>query len=201
MKSKDCRKQFSVTVGTVFERSKIELNKWLMVVHLMCASKKANSSLQISRMLGVTYKSAWFMTHRIRDAMKSGSTGLMGSGGGAVEADEPYWGTSKARAKGARGYDHRMKVVSLVERGGERRSIVVHSVNGKTIRETLDSSVCKSANLLTDEATVYTKAGREYASHRTTRHKAGQYAVGKNKSDTVVSSFNLLKRGIVGTFD
>ena len=84
MKCADCRKQFSVTVGTVFERSKIPLNKWLMAVHLMCASKKAISSHQLHRMLGVTYKSAWFMTHRIREAMKPGSTGLMGTGGGTV---------------------------------------------------------------------------------------------------------------------
>ena len=87
-KCKDCRKQFSVTVGTVFERSKIPLNKWLMAVHLMCASKKAISSHQLHRMLSVTYKSAWFMTHRIREAIQPGSTSLMGSGGGTVEADE-----------------------------------------------------------------------------------------------------------------
>ena len=102
-KCKDCRKQFSVTVGTVFERSKIPLNKWLMAVHLMCASKKAISSHQIHRMLGVTYKSAWFMTHRIREAMTSGNTGLLGSGGGTVEVDETYWGNNgkQRRARAA----------------------------------------------------------------------------------------------------
>jgi transposase-like protein len=91
-KCKDCRKQFTVTVGTVFERSRIELNKWLVAVHLMCASKKAISSHQLHRMLGVTYKSAWFMTYRIREAMKPENTGLMGTGGGTVEADETCWG-------------------------------------------------------------------------------------------------------------
>lgn len=200
LKCKDCRKQFSVTVGTVFERSKIPLNKWLMAVHLMCASKKAISSHQIHRMLGITYKSAWFMTHRIREAMKSGSAGLLGSGGGIVEADETYWGTSSKKNPGARGYAHKMKVVSLVERGGEKRSVVVRSVNAKTLKEVVNNNVCKSAHLMTDEFSSYTKLGREYASHGVTRHSAGQYAEGVNHSNTVESSFSLLKRGLVGTF-
>jgi len=93
MKCKDCRKQFSVTVGTVFERSKIPLNKWLLAVHLMCASKRAMSSHQIHRMLGVTYKSAWFMTRRVREAMNPGNAGLVGTGGGTIEADET-WGNN-----------------------------------------------------------------------------------------------------------
>ncbi|MBW8312079.1 MAG: IS1595 family transposase [Rhizobium sp.] len=200
MKCKDCRKQFSVTVGTVFEKSKIPLNKWLMAVHLMCASKKAISSHQIHRMLGVTYKSAWFMTHRIREAMKPGSTGLMGSGGGVVEADETYWGTSKSKPAKARGYEHKMKVVSLVERGGEKRSIVVQSVNSKTLRVVLEANVCKSAHLMTDEFGGYKKLGKEFASHRFTTHQSGQYADGETHSNTVESSFSLLKRGLIGTF-
>ncbi len=200
MKCKDCRKQFSVTVGTVFERSKIPLNKWLLAVHLMCASKKAVSSHQIHRMLGVTYKSAWFMTHRIREAMKPGSTGLMGSGGGTVEADETYWGNNGKQRKGARGYAHKMKVVSLVERGGEKRSVVVNAVNAKTLRVVLDENVSKSAHLMTDEHSAYTLIGREFASHGVTSHGAGEYARGEIHSNTVESSFSLLKRGLIGTF-
>lgn len=200
MKCKDCRKQFSVTVGTVFEKSKIPLNKWLLAVHLMCASKKAISSHQIHRMLGVTYKSAWFMTHRIREAMKAGNAGLMGVGGGTVEADETYWGHNGKQRKGARGYQHKMKVVSLVERDGEKRSIVVSSVNAKTLTTVLDSNVCKSAHLMTDEHSGYTLAGREYASHGVTSHGKGEYARGKVHSNTVESSFSLLKRGLIGTF-
>ena len=180
MKCADCRKQFSVTVGTVFERSKIPLNKWLMAVHLMCASKKAISSHQLHRMLGVTYKSAWFMTHRIREAMKPGSTGLMGTGGGTVEADETYWGNQGKQRTGARGYAHKMKVVSLVERGGTKRSIVVNAVNAKTLTAVLDENVCKSAHLMTDEHAGYTKAGRKFASHGVTSHSAGQYVDGNN---------------------
>lgn len=195
-----CRKQFTVTVGTVFERSKIPLNKWLLAVHLMCASKKAMSSHQIHRMLGVTYKSAWFMTHRIREAIKPGSVGLMGTGGGTVEADETYWGNKGKQSKGARGYQHKMKVVSLVERGGEKRSIVVNAVNAKTLTAVLDDNVCKSAHLMTDEHAGYTKAGRKFASHGVTRHSARQYVDGINHSNTVESSFSLLKRGLIGTF-
>jgi transposase-like protein len=162
-KCTDCRKQFSVTVGTVFERSKIALNVWLMAVHLICSSKKAISSHQIHRMLGITYKSAWFMTHRIREAMKPDGGGLLGSGGGTVEADETYWGNNGKQRKGARGYAHKMKVVSLVERGGEKRSVVVNAVNAKTLRVVLDANVCKSANLMTDEHSGYTLIGREFA--------------------------------------
>lgn len=98
-KCKDCRKQFSVIVGTVFSDSKIPLNKWLLVVHLMCASKKAISAHQIHRMIGITYKSAWFMCHRVREAMKGHGAGLLGSGGGAVEVDETYWGKQKGSKK------------------------------------------------------------------------------------------------------
>lgn len=199
-KCKDCRKQFSVTVGTVFERSKIDLNKWLLAVHLMCASKKAMSSHQIHRMLGVTYKSAWFMTHRIREAMKPGSTGLMGEGGGVVEADETFWGNNGKQPKGARGFAHKMKVVSLVERDGEKRSVVVPNVNAKTLRSVLEANVSKSAHLMTDEHAGYTKVGREFASHGVTRHSRSEYAIGKIHSNTAESSFSLLKRGLVGTF-
>jgi transposase-like protein len=198
-KCKDCRKQFSVTVGTVFEKSKIPLNKWLLAVHLMCASKKAISSHQIHRMLGVTYKSAWFMTHRIREAMKA-EGGLLGTNGGTVEADETYWGNNGKQRKGARGYQHKMKVVSLVERGGLKRTIVVNAVNAKTLTAVLDSHVCKSANLMTDEHAGYTKAGRKFASHGVTRHSRGEYAIGSVHSNTVESSFSLLKRGLIGTF-
>jgi len=199
-KCKDCRKQFTVIVGTVFSDSKIPLNKWLLAVHLLCASKKAMSSHQLHRMLGVTYKSAWFMTHRIREAMKGENGGLMGSGGGVVEADETYWGNQGKQPKGARGYQHKMKIVSLVERGGEKRSVVVSNVNAKTLRVVIEKNVSKSANLMTDEHSAYTKLGREFASHGVTVHSEGEYARDNIHSNTVESSFSLLKRGLIGTF-
>ncbi len=121
-KCADCREQFTVTVGTVFERSKVPLSKWLMAVYLLCTSKKGISSHQLHRTLGVTYKTAWFMTHRIREAMTSNPDGLLGGGGGTVEADETYWGNNKRTVGPGRGYAHKMKVVSLVERGGQVRS-------------------------------------------------------------------------------
>src|SRR5438046_7603246 len=118
-KCKDCREQFSVTVGTVFESSKIALSKWLTAVYLLCSSKKGISSHQLHRTLGVTYKTAWFMTHRIREAMTGKASGLLGGNGGTVEADETFWGNNKPRkpSKG-RGYAHKMKILSLVERNG-----------------------------------------------------------------------------------
>ncbi|MEP7043846.1 MAG: IS1595 family transposase [Dokdonella sp.] len=200
IKCKDCRKQFSVTVGTVFERSKIALNKWLLAVHLMCASKKAVSSHQIHRMLGITYKSAWFMTHRIREAMKPNGGGLLGSDGGAVEVDETYWGTSKPKGKAARGYDHKMKIMSLVERDGKKRTAHVANVTGATVREVLNANVSKSAKLMTDEAAVYTKVGKEFASQGVVRHANKEYARGDVTTNLVEASFSLLKRGLIGTF-
>lgn len=198
-KCKDCREQFSVTVGTVFERSKISLNLWLLAVHLMCASKKGISSHQIHRMLGVTYKTAWFMTHRIREAMKS-EGGLLGGGGEPVEVDETYWGTSKPKGKTARGYDHKMKIVSLVERDGQKRTIHVNAVNAKTINPLLKKHLSSKARLMTDEASVYTIPGRDFAEHGVVNHKSREYARGDVTTNTVESSFSLLKRGLVGTF-
>lgn len=131
----DCRKQFTVTVGTLFEGSKISLDKWLQAVYLMCASKKGISSHQLHRMLGITYKSAWFMTHRIREAMKDPIFSKMGGGGGVVEADETFWGNKKPKGqKKGRGYHHKEKVFSLVERGGKVRSFHVPRVNADTLK-------------------------------------------------------------------
>ncbi len=200
-KCKDCRKQFSVTVGTVFSGSKIPLNKWLLAVHLMCASKKAISSHQIHRMLGITYQSAWFMTHRIREAMRDGVGGLLGSGGGTVEADETFWGNEGKQAKGARGYAHKMKVFSLVERGGSKRSIVVKSTSAKTLRPLMSENVAKDAKIMTDEMGAYRDVSKEFASHDIVTHSKGEYVCEKTiHTNTVESSFSLLKRGLIGTF-
>lgn len=124
----DCRKQFSVTVGTVFERSKIPLHKWILATHLLCSSKKGMSSHQLHRTLGVTYKTAWFMTHRVREAMRSGSLAPFGSNGGDVEVDETFIGKDPDKPKGktARGYEHKNKVLALVDRStGQARTMVI----------------------------------------------------------------------------
>ncbi len=198
-KCKDCREQFTVTVGTLFTDSKVPLNKWLQACYLMASSKKGISSKQLERMLGVSYKTAWFMSHRIREAM-AGDGGLLGGNGGPVEVDETYWGNTGKQAKGARGYAHKMKVVSLVERDGKKRSYHVANVTAATVRPILKAQVSEKARLMTDEASVYTKVGKEFAEHGVVNHSAGEYARGDITTNTVESSFAILKRGLYGTF-
>ncbi len=195
-----CRRQFTVTVGTVFERSKVPLNKWLMAVYLMCASKKGMSAHQIHRMLGVTYKTAWFMCHRIREAMQDDGS-ILGGGGGTVEVDETFWGNIKPKGeKKGRGYHHKMKVLSLIDRAGKKRSFKVDRVNAKTLKPYLEQHISADANLMTDEASAYTKVGRSFATHGVVRHGIGEYAIGKINTNSAESSFSLLKRGLRGVF-
>ena len=194
-KCSDCREQFSVTVGTVFESSKIKLHIWLQACYLMSASKKGVSSKQLERMLGVTYKTAWFMSHRIREAM-TGEGGLLGGAGTPVEVDETYWGNVGKQAPGGRGGDHKMKVLSLVERDGQKRSFHVTNVNAITLRPIMQAQIDKSARLMTDEAAVYVPIGGDFASHETVNHSAKVYARGDVTTNTVESSFAILKRGL-----
>lgn len=196
----DCRQQFTVTVGTVFERSKVPLHKWVLATHLMCSSKKGISAHQLHRTLGVTYKTAWFMAHRIREAMNIEPEAPLGGNGGPVEVDETYWGNNGKQAKGARGWAHKMKVVSLVERDGQKRSYHVANVNHKTVGPILRKQVAEKARLMSDETTVYNKVGKEFASHEKVNHSAGEYSRGDVTTNTVESSFAILKRGLYGTF-
>ncbi len=196
----DCRTQFTVTVGTVFEDSKVPLHKWLYANHLLCASKKGISSKQLERMLGVSYKTAWFMSHRLREAMDTGMSGPLGGDGGPVEVDETYWGNTGKQAPGARGYAHKMKIVSLVERDGNKRSFHVANVTAKTVTPILREQVAKKARLMTDETSVYNAVGKEFASHEKVNHSAGEYSRGDVTTNTVESSFAILKRGLYGTF-
>lgn len=205
-KCADCYEQFTVTVGTVFERSKVPLHLWLQAVHLMCASKKGISAKQVERMLGVTYKTAWFMCHRIREAMTSKPGGLLGNDGGAVEADETFWGSAskddgtKATKKRG-GYYHKMKVLSLVDRNsGEKRSFHVAAVNAATLGPILKAQISTKARLVTDEAAQYRAVASHFASHQHTSHANGEYVRGDVHSNTVESSFAILKRGLYGTF-
>lgn len=195
----DCRNQFTVTVGTVFERSKVPLHKWVYATHLMCASKKGISSKQLERMLGVTYKTAWFMSHRIREAMNVEPSRSLG-GTNPVEVDETYWGNNGKHAAGARGGDHKMKIVSLVERDGEKRSFHVPNVTAKTLRPILTGQIAKRARLMTDEAKVYKPIGSHFLSHETVNHQMKEYSRGDVTTNSAESSFAILKRGLVGTF-
>ena len=192
----DCSSQFTVTVGTVFERSKIGLHIWLQAVHMMCASKKGISAKQLERMLGVTYKTAWFMSHRIREAMTTNPTGTLGGGSGIVEVDETYWGNKGKLPVGARGGDHKMKIVSLVERDGSKRSFHVANVNGATLSPILKSQIAAKARLMPDEAVFYKKV----AEHSSVNHGTKEYARGDVTTNTVEASFAILKRGLIGTF-
>ena len=155
-KCNDCRQQFSVMVGTVFESSKVPLHKWMLATHLICSSKKGMSSHQLHRTLGVTYKTAWFMAHRIREAMSTdGLTRKLGGGSGTtVEADETYLGNVTG-APIRRGYDHKMKVFSIVERQGDVRSWHVDNVKADTLVPLITGNVLAGTNVYTDEARVY----------------------------------------------
>ncbi|MGH6872421.1 MAG: IS1595 family transposase [Rhizomicrobium sp.] len=203
-----CRKQFSVTVGTVFERSHIPLNKWLMAAFLLCASKKGMSAHQMHRMLGITYKSAWFMCHRLREAMAplTGKAGPLGGEGMIVEADTTFVG-GKEKNKHAWQRDPKniggkgkQIVHTLVERGGRARSNHIANVAGKTLRPIVMTQVSRKSSLMTDTAGGYMKMGKEFARHEMVDHGAGEYVRGDAYSNTVESYFAILKRGIVGTY-
>lgn len=206
-KCASCRQQFSVTVGTVFERSKVPLNAWLLAVHLLCSSKKGVSAHQIHRTLGVTYKTAWFMCHRIREAMAPGSAGLMGSSGGTVEADEMYVrNPEKARknahykGKGKRGPSNHEQVFALVERGGEVRSFHVTNKNIADVRGLLKANASLDANLMTDESSLYGVVGKKFASHGRSNHSRKQYVKGDIHTNTIEGFFGILRRGLIGTY-
>jgi len=208
----DCREQFTVTVGTVFERSKIPLHKWVLATHLLCASKKGMSSHQLHRMLGVTYKTAWFMTHRIREAFRLPDAGPIGGGGKIVEADETFWGNIKGResgkGKGFGGGDHKHKILALVERDGAARSFHVANVDHETLKPILQAQIARETHLMTDGASHYRTMPRgQFLSHESVKHTQGQYAKKSRAvkgavahTNTVESFFGLLKRGLVGTY-
>ncbi len=198
----DCRQQFTVTVGTVFERSKVALNKWLLVNHLLCSSKKGMSAHQIARMIGVSYKTAWFMCHRIREAMKPLNPEPLGTGpDSVVEADETYVG-GKARNRATRKPAPKKAVVALVERDGQVRSFHVANVNSKTLRPLIVTNVDRAAHLMTDESPVYTRVGREFNGHSSVNHSASEYVTtgGFKHSNTVENFFSIFKRGVIGTY-
>jgi transposase-like protein len=195
----DCREQFTVTVGSVFERSKIALNKWLLCNHLLVASKKGMSALQISRMLGVTYKTAWFMCHRLREAMKDDGSPL-GGPGKVVESDEAFVGGSAKKRLGGRVAPMK-KVMTLVERDGRARSFHVANLNHNNMRGAIVTNVHRTSTLMTDDARVYWPIGREFAGHGTTLHSNREFArPGGVHSNTAENFFSILKRGVIGTY-
>jgi transposase-like protein len=205
----DCRDPFTVTVGTVFERSKIPLHKWLLAMQLMCSSKKGFSSHQLHRTLGVTYKTAWFMSHRIREAMRPNLRHLpyLGEGGGSVEVDETFTGSNpdNPRAKhGWGGTRHKNKVLSLVDRAsGQARSVVIDNLEWQTIRPILLDNISHEARILTDDAQQYKMLPVYFAGHEWVNHSGGEYVRLSDRSvhtNTIEGFFSIFKRGMKGVY-
>lgn len=203
-----CRKPFTVKVGTVFESSHIPMRLWLQAIFLIASSKKGISTNQLQRALGVTIRSAWFLSHRIREAMKLGGLELMGGAGGMVEADETFIGRDfnkkpKGEKKG-RGTGHKYKVFTLVDRmKGEARSIVVDNLTTKTLYPLLRENVHPHARLMTDEASQYQALGKMFARHAWTNHRDGEYVSRTDRtvhSNTVEGFFSIFKRGMKGVY-
>lgn len=196
---KECRKDFTVTMRTVMERSKIALHKWLMAFHLMCSSKKGISAHQLHRTLKVTYEAAWFMAHRIRESMRAGGLAVpMGSGGGIVEADETYIGRKQGMPR-TRGVQHKMAVVSLVERGGRVRSFKVDEVTKPEVEWIINQNVAREARLMTDSHGIYRHGNFNVADHQMVDHEI-EWRRGDAHTNTVESYYSVFKRGMKGTY-
>ncbi len=200
-KCNNCAKPFTVTIGTIFEDSKIPLNKWLLAFRLMSSSKKGMSAHQMGRSLGITYKSAWFMCHRIREAMTPTNPAPLGGPNKVVEADETYVG-GKAKNRAFRTPRAKQAVVALVERDGHVRSFHVANVTAKQLRPLIVTNVVRTSYLMTDESPVYTRVGREFNGHGKVNHSASEYVTtgGFKHSNTVENFFSIFKRGVIGTY-
>lgn len=195
-----CRKQFTVTVGTIMEDSKIPLTKWLLAYRLLNGGKKGISANELKRHLGITYKSAWFLAHRIRETMKDDGSPL-GGPGKTVESDEAYVGGFKKKRLSGK-VAPKKKIVTLVERdAGRARSFHITHVNFDIVRNALVTNVDRSSHLRTDDARFYNTIGREFASHQTTLHSNREFSRGGgNHSNNAENFFSILKRGVVGTY-
>lgn len=196
-KCKACRQKFTVTMGTIFEDSHIPLNKWMIGIYLMNASKKGISAHQLHRMLDITYKAAWFMAHRIRYAMTQQPLGQLI---GTIEADETYVGGKMRGGKRGRGSENKTPVFALVERGGELRAGKVQNVSGKTLKGIIRENVTPDSHIMTDNFLSYLGLDQEFASHETVDHGAGEYVRDDVYTNTLEGWFSLLKRGVNGTF-
>lgn len=193
-----CRKQFTVRQGTIFESSHLPLNVWLQAIFLIASSKKGISSHQLHRMLGITLKTAWFLSHRIREAMRNGDLTPMG---GIVEVDETYIGRKADAGHPSGGVVHKMKVLSLVQRGAGSRSIVFENANASEIVPLVAKNVALEAHVMTDESRIYrSKLMPAFASHSVVNHQFGEYARGKSHTNTVEGFFSVFKRGMRGVY-
>lgn len=201
----DCRKPFTVKVGTIFEASHIKLNLWLQAIFLIASSKKGVSANQLHRTLGITLKSAWFMGHRIREAMRDGELDVpFGNDGGTVEVDETFIGRDPRVPVIGRGGNHKQKVLSLIDRStGKARSIVVDDLKAETMLPILKANIAKEARLMTDDAKQYKKIGKQFDRHRSVNHSKGEYVNMIEPlihTNTVEGFFSVFKRGMKGIY-
>ena len=200
-----CKKQFTVTVGTIFERSKVPLSKWLFAIHLLASSKKGMSSNQFGRMLGVTVQTAWFMSHRIREAMRDGALSPMGGAGSIVEIDETFIG-KKEGIEVRQGAWHKNAVLTLVERGGKARSFHISNVTKEEILPIVRANLKRESHVMTDEAARYAKLGDEFADHHAVDHSRGEYGYTdrvtgvKVNTNTMEGYYSIFKRGMKGVY-
>ena len=208
-----CRSKFTVKVGTVFESSHVPMHKWLQAMFLICSSKKGISSNQLHRTLGVTLKTAWFMSHRIREAMRSGDLAPMGGNGGIVEADETYFGqkskekqrtvTTRGRPftkRGKTGPSGKRAIISLVERGGNVRSFHVENADKATVNVIVAENIARETRFFSDESRIYGDVAAHAGSRETVRHAAGEYVRGDVHINSVENVFSILKRGMKGIY-
>jgi transposase-like protein len=199
----ECRQQFTAKVGTVFEHARMPLHKMLQALHLMVSSKKGISAHQLHRTLEVSYKAAWFLAHRIREAMRSGDLAPFGSGGGAVEVDETFIGRLKGVPK-KRAFHHKMKVLALVDRDtGKARTMVIDNVNAATLMPIVLANVAREARVMTDEHSGYQAVKKHFAEHGTTSHGRGEYVNLQDRTihtNTVEGYFSIFKRGMKGVY-
>jgi transposase-like protein len=201
----ECKGQFTATVGTIFEHSKIPLTKWWLAMHLLGSSKKGISSHQLHRMLGVSYKSTWFMTHRIREAMRVGGLAPMGGDGSIVEIDESFIGR-KAGFEVKQGTGHKNAVLTLVERGGSARSFHISEVTKAEIMPIVRANLDRESHVMTDEAARYAKLGDEFADHHAVDHLRGEYGYTdrvtgvKVNTNTIEGYYSIFKRGMKGVY-
>jgi hypothetical protein len=201
-----CRKQFTVKVGTIFEDSHVPMNLWLQAIFLLCSSKKGISSNQLHRTLGATLRTAWFMSHRIREAMRSGGLESMGGDGGIVEIDETYIGR-KEGAEVKRGPFHKNAVLTLVERGGSARSFHVDHTTKAEIIPIIKANIDRETHVMTDESNVYRKLGKHFAGHDSVDHSRGEYGYRDRRNpnlsidtNTVEGYYSIFKRGMKGVY-
>jgi len=202
----ECRKPFTVKIGTIFESSHVPLRLWLQAIHLICSSKKGMSANQLHRILGVTLKTVWFMGHRIREAMRDGGLAPMGGSGNVVEVDETFIGRIEGVDPKAGWVRHKNTVLTLVERGGSARSFHIDEATKEHIVPIINANLDRESDLMTDEAKRYEKIGKDFASHGVVDHSRKEYGYTDRKTgkkintNTVEGYYSIFKRGMKGVY-